>query len=90
MRNGNDEQVRGTAAQALLEGVWAEAWRFMFGYDNNSVFCFCHYSAAGTLANVLVMSIDIVANILGHARLSNTAHCALAKPDALLDIASHE
>ena len=60
----------------------------MFRDETNAVFGFCHYLAAGTLANVLVMSRDIVANILGYASLSNTAQYANAKPDALLDIAS--
>ena len=59
----------------------------MFRDDTNAVF---HYSAAGTLAKDLVMSRDIVANILGHASLSNTAHYANAKPDTLLDIASRK
>ena len=60
----------------------------MFRDDTNAVLLVCHYSAAVTLANDLVMSRDIVANILGHASLSNTVHYAHAKPDALLDIAS--
>ena len=88
MRHGNNERVRGTAAQALLKRVWAKAYCFMFRDETNAVFCFCHYSAAGTLANDLVMSRGIVANILGYASLSNTAQYANAKPDALLDIAS--
>ena len=87
MRHGNNEQVRGTAAQALLERVWAKAWCFMFRDDTNAVFCFCHYSAAGTLANDLVMFRVIVASRLGHASLSNTAHYAHSKPYTLLDIA---
>ena len=60
----------------------------MFRDDTTAVFCLCHYSAAGTLSNDLVMSRDIVANILSYASLSNTAQYAHAKPDALLDIAS--
>ena len=60
----------------------------MFRKDTNAVFHVCHLSAAATLANDLVMSRVTVANILGHASLSNTAHYAHSKPDALLDIAS--
>ena len=59
----------------------------MFRKDTNAVFHVCHLSAAATLANDLVMSRITVANILGHASLSNTAHYAHSKPDALLNIA---
>ena len=90
MRNANDERSRGTVAQALLERVWANAQRFMFRDDTNAVFLICHHSAAAKLANDLVMSRYIVANILGHSSLSNTAHYAHAKPDAILDIASRK
>jgi len=62
----------------------------MFRDDTNAVFHVCNYSAARTLANDLDMSRDIVANILGHASLSNTAYYAHARPDALLDIATRK
>ena len=45
----------------------------MFRDDSNAVFHVFYYSAAGTLTNDLLMSRDFVANILGHASLSNKA-----------------
>jgi integrase len=59
----------------------------MFHGDANTLFHVFHHSATATLANDLVMSRVFVANRLGHARLSNTAHYAHSKPDALVDIA---
>ena len=60
----------------------------MFRGDANTLFHVCRHSATAKLANDLVMSRVIVANRLGHATLSNTAHYPHLKTNALLDIAS--
>ena len=60
----------------------------MFRGDAKTLFHVFHHPATATLANELVMSRVIVANRLGHASLSNKAHYAHSKPDALLDIAN--
>ena len=88
IRSNNDERVRDTTAQALLERGWAKAKRCMFRGNANTVFHVCDHSAAAALAKDLVMSGVFVANSLGHAILSNTARYAHSKPHALLDIAS--
>ena len=62
----------------------------MFRKDTNAVFHVCQLTPTATLANDLVMSRYIVANILGHSSLSTTAHYAHAKPDTILDIASRK
>ena len=60
----------------------------MFCGDTNAVFHIRHQSAAATPAKNSVMSRVIVADILGHASLSNTAYYPHSKTDELLDIAS--